>query len=106
MMPFDATTLLAVALACYGLSFTIVEKDGPFDLLLRLRTRLGAYDLAENGLPERSAGRFITCPFCVGVWIGLVLVVMPPSSVGALFIFWWAVVGGQFFLERLVRQRG
>ena len=90
--------LLATILACYGLTFAITQKDGPADLLLKLRIALGGYDLAENGLPIRWMGRFITCGYCVGVWVALLLLILLHYPWARLFIYWWTIVGGHFVL--------
>lgn len=98
--------VLVGALACYGFTYTLVRLDGPFDVLLWLRTVLGAYDYGENGRPKRRIGSFVRCPYCVGVWVGLgISCLLFPLNLQFL-VNWWAVVGGGFFLQKAVRLGG
>lgn len=107
-----AVAVAALGLATYALAQTIAYRDGPFDLLLRLRTALGAYDVQTYQSPDpfadpymrprRSTGRLIECPYCIGVWIALLLATAtwwPPIDPLAWFIGWWATVGVQAFLQ-------
>ena len=90
--------LLAAILACYGLTYAITQKDGPADLLLKFRIALGGYDLAENNQPEKWTGRFITCGYCVGTWVGLLLLILLQYPSAQPLIYWWAIVGGHYVL--------
>jgi hypothetical protein len=85
--------------ACYRLAELITVDDGPGDILLTIRAKLGGYDLDESGRPETSLGRGIICPYCVAIWIalGLAMILFP---VGPMILVWWlAIAGGQAFLQ-------
>jgi hypothetical protein len=89
---------LFAALAVYRLSQLVVYDDGPWDVLLRFRTWRGVYDFHESG---ESGNKFLSCPFCVGVWIAgaLLIVVLTETMVGDLFLAWWGLAGAQALLE-------
>jgi hypothetical protein len=55
--------LVLAALACWRLTHLIAAEDGPFDLVLRLRRRLG----------DGVLGRLMDCPYCVSVWVAMPL---------------------------------
>lgn len=90
-----------LVLACYRLARFITRDDGPWQLMLRIRVRLGVYDYGENGRPQRMWGLMLECPHCVGLWVALFMAVglcwtMPWPVV---VLTWWAIAGGQSFLE-------
>lgn len=89
--------LLVLILVCYGLVSVITERDGPFDLLLKLRVRVGVYDYDESGQPKTGLGKVLGCPYCLGVWVALPLSFVITISWLSL-IWWWAIVGGTYYL--------
>ncbi len=94
--------LPAAIFASYGLSYTIAKQDGPWDVLHTLRDFLGAYDYGENGQVKKWYGKFISCPYCIGVWIALILALVLFSADPLWPLYWWTIVGGQF---RLLKGR-
>ena len=94
----DMFVFALAVLACYRLAILIASDDGPGDVLLRLRARLGAYDYGDDGRPETSAGRLVSCEYCVGVWIAaaLALLLFPIGLMS--FVYWLSIAGGQAFL--------
>jgi hypothetical protein len=102
----DASSALLIpfvllVLACYRVARFIVTDDGPWRFMLRIRTRLGVYDLGENGRPRSMLGEMFSCPYCIGLWVALFMAVglgwFLPWPVTA--VCWWAIAGGQSFLE-------
>jgi hypothetical protein len=94
---------ILLALATYRLARLIAIDDGPFDLLLKLRSLWGAYDYGENGTAKTSLGRGLTCPHCVGFWLAGFAAV---SVYGwpELIIYWLALAGAQSFLQEMSRR--
>lgn len=60
--------MLAYLLASWRLSRMLYDLDeaGPYDVLAHIRYRAGVYADKPGMLAE-----MITCPYCVGVWAGL-----------------------------------
>jgi hypothetical protein len=61
-MPFDPAWLIRFALcalATWRLTHLVVEEDGPFDLVARLRAALG----------DSQAGRAMDCFYCASLWL-------------------------------------
>lgn len=92
-----------LALTIYRLARLITIDDGPGDAILKFRNWIGAYDYAPNGLAKSSLGRGITCPYCVGMWVALVVsLIVLGWRVETLF-YWLALAGAQSFLQSLSR---
>lgn len=93
---------LAIAiLSCYRLAKLISWDDGPGEIFFRLRLRAGTYDYGENGKPRTFMGSLLGCPYCVGIWIALPIVIFLYGLDEMTFILWMAVSGGQFLLQCL-----
>lgn len=92
---------LFAALTVFRLSQLVVYDDGPWDVMLRLRTWAGAYDLGENGEPVMTWGKFFACPYCVGVWLafGVLALVFTVSVAGDMLLAWWGLAGAQALME-------
>lgn len=76
---------LAIAsLATFGIAVMLSEKDGPFDILLRLRSKF----------------KLLECTVCISFWVALVVLAM--LALGWSYITWtFAVVGAVVLLDRL-----
>ena len=94
--------LILTILGLFRLTFTIVMDDGPFDFLVNLRTRLGVYNLQENGHPQRGLPSFLSCAYCVSRLLALLVIplFLWPSLVGDLLILWWGLAGAVALLLR------
>lgn len=99
-MTLELRLVLAV-LASYRLTAALVYDEGPWSALLWLRVKLGAYDLASNGLPRTRLGRLISCPHCVGVYTALLvaLLVLLPSGLGDILLIVGAIAGAASWLH-------
>ena len=62
---------LAVALATWRVCHLLVEEDGPADLVVRLRMRLG----------DSVLGRAMDCFYCLSLWIGAAFALLIVSDV-------------------------
>lgn len=97
----DWLRFVLACFVCFRLAELVTVDDGPGNVLLLMRAKLGAYDRGEDGQPETSLGRAMICPWCVGIWIaaGLAVILFP---VGSMIVLWWlAIAGGQALLQRL-----
>ena len=58
------------------------------------------YDYGEDSRPKTSLGRLMGCPYCLGVWFALVIIVLLviPTPAGDLVLAWWGLAGAQAFL--------
>ena len=94
--------LLLLVLALFRLTFAITVDDGPGDVLIRLRTQLGVYDLDESGHPRSGIGSFLACAYCVSRLLSLIAIpaYVWPSLIGDLLILWWGLAGSVALLLR------
>jgi hypothetical protein len=92
--------LLVAVFACYRLSQYLPFDDGPWDIFEKIRI-LCARDYDQKGNPTNSLGKFVRCPFCIGVWMAIICVVLVlyPSVLGDLFLLWQGIAGAAAFLE-------
>lgn len=100
---FDLSALIVAAFATFRLAELLCIDDGPGDVFFRLRVRLGVYDLVEIGDDRKPAtwhGRLFACPWCLGMWIALLLAVVFDRSV-LLPVTWFAIAGGQALLQAI-----
>jgi Protein of unknown function (DUF1360) len=83
------------ALATWRITHLLAEEDGPADIIVRIRARLG------SGL----AGQLMDCFYCLSFWVAAPLaffVVLTPID---LFVTWVALSGTACLLQGLT-QRG
>lgn len=96
--------LLVDALAAYRLARLIALDEGPAGLALKLRGRLGAFDYGPNGQPATNLGRGISCPYCVGAYAALLMLVLRYVPGGDYLKAWLAIAGGQSFLQSVGKE--
>lgn len=68
--------LVMLSLAVFYISYTVTRTDGPGDIFLRLRMRLGSYDYGPDGEPTSSAGKLFSCPVCFSFYVAVVIAFM------------------------------
>ena len=96
------TELVVASLACYRVAQLLVFDEGPFCLFDRIRIKVGRYDYGENGEPQTELGRLLSCPYCVGLWIAIPLaLILFPETIIEFILYWFAIAGGQAFLETI-----
>lgn len=88
-------------LACYRLTQLITIDDGPFNAFTQLRTLAGVYDRGSNGRPKRMLGKLYGCPWCMGVWVAVVVTYFVVHSffVTDIIMLILAIAGGQAYLQ-------
>ena len=63
---------LVLALATWRVSSMLVEEDGPFECLEKLRHWLGVrYDEQSYAYGENELAKMLTCIWCVAPFVGL-----------------------------------
>jgi hypothetical protein len=92
-MNFWARFVLAL-LATWRVTHLLAREDGPADLLVRLRARLG----------PSLAGELMDCFNCLSLWVAAPAALFIERSLVGWLLGWLALSGGACFLERLGRE--
>jgi hypothetical protein len=79
-----------VALAVWRVTHLLAEEDGPGDVVVRLRKRLG----------DSIAGRAMDCFFCLSLWIAAPFAVLLAGDVLTWGLAWLALSGAACLLQR------
>jgi hypothetical protein len=82
-------------LATWRLAYLLAEEDGPFDLILRVRRRLGRSVL----------GRLLDCFYCLSLWMAAPLAVWVTDGWSHRVAVWLALSGGACLLHRLTERQ-
>jgi hypothetical protein len=85
--------LLAV-LATWRVTHLLSSEDGPADLIVRFRARLG----------QSMAGKLLDCFHCLSLWIAAPLAVFVSRTWLEWLLAWLATSGAACLLERLGRE--
>ncbi len=93
---------IAAVFACYRLARLFVVDDGPGDVFLRLRRRVGVYDLGPDDRPRTTLGRIFECPHCLGMYLALPLALWAVGLSLDVIIAWLAIAGAQSILQSWV----
>lgn len=98
-MQVDLLRLILAGFTCYRLSRLLAWEEGPFGALTWARVTI-------SGLPVRDQqdtlmGRFLTCPYCLGVWValGLYFLLLYPTAIGDAFLIVAGLAGAQAYLQ-------
>jgi hypothetical protein len=103
--------LLVLSLAAWRIANLIVDdsEDGPFDILPRIRHLLGIrYDskgrMCSVGEPPiyRELGRAVSCMWCLSLWIGLLLALIPEPFRVVLWPF--AISAGVLLVDKSIKR--
>lgn len=78
----DATALIVIGLAAWRLAYLVTREDGPWNVLLRLRTRW-------------PLGGLLNCVYCASVWTGALAVVVWTTPAQIVL---WALAASAFGL--------
>jgi hypothetical protein len=79
-----------VSLAVWRVTHLLAEEDGPGDVVVWLRARLG----------DSIAGRAMDCFFCLSLWIAAPFAVLLAGDVLTWGLMWLALSGAACLLER------
>ncbi len=91
MIGWDATfRFFVAAVATWRVTHMLACEDGPWDVLARLRRRLGTGVL----------GRLMDCFQCLSIWVSIpfALFLHPPPA--EFLVVWLAISGAACLLER------
>lgn len=91
------------SLAAWRIAYLITNEDGPFDLLISLRVRMGAYDFNEKGIPKSWTGRGISCIQCMTWWVGILCGIIVLLGYG-IYLLPFAVSALALYIHRLIRR--
>ena len=86
---------ILVVLATWRLSHLLTAEDGPADLVVRLRARLG----------NSMAGRAMDCFYCLSLWISAPLALWLARDVMEWVMVWWGASAGACLLNRWMVSR-
>jgi len=89
-----ALSFVLATLATWRVTHLLAEEDGPFDSVLKLRTKLGM----------SLAGRLMDCFQCLSLWIAAPFTFMASHSLWAWIPAWLAISGAACLLERLGKE--
>ena len=88
-MTLEAQLVLA-ALATWRIAHLLAEEDGPGDVVVRLRARLGTSAL----------GRAMDCFYCLSLWVAAPLALLVARDVIGFTLAWLGCSGAACLLER------
>lgn len=82
---------VSAVLATWRITHLLANEDGPADIIVRLRGRLG------HGL----MGSLMDCFYCLSLWVAAPIALILSRRLEKWAIFWLALSGGACLLERL-----
>jgi Protein of unknown function (DUF1360) len=88
MMDFWTSFVLA-SLATWRIAHLLALEDGPFDLIVRMRSSLGDF------------GRVLDCFYCVSLWVAAPMALFAGLSGQSWWCVWLAVSGAAALLQRV-----
>ena len=84
-------------LAAWRLTHLLTAEDGPGDVVVHLRVRLG----------DSMAGKAMDCFYCLSVWIAAPLALfVVHTDVVSWIVTWLALSGGACLLDRIGNRSG
>ena len=78
----------------WRLTHLLQAEDGPWDLLVRLRRRVG----------DRLWGRLLDCFNCLSLWLAAPLAYLLGQGLWERLLLWPALSGGAILLQRLTER--
>jgi hypothetical protein len=91
-MPIQEISLrvLLVVLATWRITHLLALEDGPGDVVIHLRTKLG----------HGFWGKLMDCFYCLSLWISAPMALFLPHHFREWPLYWLAVSGAACLLER------
>jgi hypothetical protein len=86
-----ALRFVFAVLACWRVAHLLASEDGPGDIVIRIRTRLG----------RSFGGRLMDCFYCLSIWVAAPLALFVSTKPVEAVVVWLAVSGGACLLERV-----
>jgi len=78
------------SLAVWRITHLLAEEDGPWDLMARLRNRLG----------QSVAGRLLDCFYCLSLWVALLPAIGLGGSWRVACLYWFSLSAVACLLQR------
>lgn len=92
---FSAEILLILCiLATWRLSHLIVAEDGPWEIIVKIRTLFG----------DSMAGKAMDCFYCTSIWIAIPFTFLISNNILSWIICWLAISGGAALLEQATNK--
>jgi len=89
-----AILLVLSILATWRVSHLLAYEDGPGDIIVRVRRRLG----------DGPLGSLMDCLNCVSFWVAAPTAFLVAHSVTLWVLSWLAISGGACVLQRLIEK--
>jgi len=89
-----ATRFLLCSLALWRLTHLIVAEDGPWDIIVKLRVRLG----------DTQAGRAMDCFYCTSLWLAIPFTFVVARHLLEWLISWFSLSGAAALLEQATNR--
>jgi len=94
--------LIIVILATWRLSSLIAGEDGPWNIFLRLRLKLGfEYDKHSKLIAKTELAKGMECPYCNSIWIASFLVLPLVSNPIEWLYYLLAVSAGAIIVDKI-----
>jgi hypothetical protein len=81
---------VVASLAVWRITHLLAKEDGPADVVVRVRARLG----------DGTVGRLMDCFYCLSVWVAAPMALLVCHQTLERFITWIALSGAACVLER------
>jgi len=81
-------------LALWRLTHLIVAEDGPWDMVVRLRARLG----------DTVVGRAMDCFYCSSLWFAIPFAIAITGGIPGRILAWLSLSGGASLLEQVTTR--
>ncbi|MEO8336487.1 MAG: DUF1360 domain-containing protein [bacterium] len=85
---------LCAMLATWRLTHLFTAEDGPADVVVRIRARLG----------DGIVGRAMDCFYCLSIWIAAPIALFVSTSPITWSVVWLALSGGACLLDRVTTR--
>jgi hypothetical protein len=85
---------ICAMLATWRLTHLLNAEDGPFDVVVQLRARMG----------DSVAGRAMDCFYCLSLWMAAPLALFVSTDLVGWFVAWLALSGGACLLDRVTTR--
>jgi len=92
--PMWLVSFLICSLAIWRLTHLVVEEDGPFDFVVRLRSMLG----------ESQAGRAMDCFYCASLWLAAPMAFAVAHTPLDWLLCWLALSGAASLIQQITQR--
>ena len=89
--------LVIGVLACWRVSLLLTQETGPWEILARLRDRVGVhYNEYHECEGTNELAKALCCVYCTSVWVSVILTV----GMRLPWLYWLAIAGGAALLQK------